>query len=56
LRLEGPRNNVDFLAEVLDHPDFVSGAYDTSFVGRLRPRMAVAAVSGAAADAVPEKE
>ena len=37
-RIEGPRCNLPFLAEVLEHPDFVSGAYDTGLVGRMRGR------------------
>jgi acetyl-CoA carboxylase, biotin carboxylase subunit len=33
----GPKNNLPFLAEVLEFPEFVSGAYDTGLVGRMRP-------------------
>jgi acetyl-CoA carboxylase, biotin carboxylase subunit len=36
-RLAGPKSNLPFLAELLDHPEFVSGAYDTGIVSRLRP-------------------
>ncbi|MBV9993777.1 MAG: ATP-grasp domain-containing protein [Caulobacteraceae bacterium] len=34
--IEGPKSNLAFLAEVLEHPDFVSGAYDTGLVARMR--------------------
>jgi acetyl-CoA carboxylase biotin carboxylase subunit len=34
--IAGPRTNVSFLQEVLVHPDFVSGAYDTRLVGSMR--------------------
>jgi acetyl-CoA carboxylase biotin carboxylase subunit len=34
--VEGPKNNLPFLAELLVSPDFVSGDYDTSLVGKLR--------------------
>ena len=33
----GPKHNLPFLAEVLEFPEFVSGAYDTGLVGRMRP-------------------
>jgi acetyl-CoA carboxylase biotin carboxylase subunit len=33
----GPKHNLPFLAEVLERPEFVSGAYDTGLVGRMRP-------------------
>jgi acetyl-CoA carboxylase, biotin carboxylase subunit len=36
--VEGPKTNLPFLAELLDHPDFVSGNYDTSTVASMRPR------------------
>jgi acetyl-CoA carboxylase biotin carboxylase subunit len=32
----GPKNNLPFCAELLDHPEFVSGDYDTGLVGRMR--------------------
>ncbi|MGH3736218.1 MAG: acetyl-CoA carboxylase biotin carboxylase subunit [Micromonosporaceae bacterium] len=32
----GPKCNLPFFAELLDHPEFVSGAYDTGIVGRMR--------------------
>lgn len=35
-RLEGPKNNLPFCAELLDHPEFVSGDYDTGLVARMR--------------------
>ncbi|ETK31989.1 biotin carboxylase [Microbispora sp. ATCC PTA-5024] len=35
-RVEGPKNNLPFCAELLDHPDFVSGDYDTGLVSRMR--------------------
>jgi acetyl-CoA carboxylase biotin carboxylase subunit len=35
--VEGPKNNLPFHAELLVSPDFVSGDYDTSLVGKLRP-------------------
>jgi len=34
--VEGPKCNLPFFAELLDHPDFVSGAYDTGLVARMR--------------------
>jgi acetyl-CoA carboxylase, biotin carboxylase subunit len=36
-RIAGPKTNLAFHAELLGHPDFVSGAYDTSLVRRMRP-------------------
>jgi acetyl-CoA carboxylase, biotin carboxylase subunit len=33
----GPKCNLPFLAEVLDHPEFHSGRYDTGLVTRMRP-------------------
>ncbi|HEV7823913.1 MAG TPA: biotin carboxylase N-terminal domain-containing protein [Mycobacteriales bacterium] len=36
-RIAGPKSNLAFFAELLDHPEFVSGRYDTGIVGRLRP-------------------
>jgi acetyl-CoA carboxylase, biotin carboxylase subunit len=35
-RVEGPRHNLPFFVELLDHPDFVSGEYDTGLVARMR--------------------
>ncbi|GGO05551.1 hypothetical protein GCM10010116_10870 [Microbispora rosea subsp. aerata] len=35
-RVEGPKHNLPFCAELLDHPDFVSGDYDTGLVSRMR--------------------
>jgi acetyl-CoA carboxylase biotin carboxylase subunit len=35
-RVEGPKNNLPFHADLLDSPDFVSGDYDTSLVSKLR--------------------
>ena len=35
-RIGGPKNNLPFLAEVLDSAEFRSGEYDTGIVGRLR--------------------
>jgi acetyl-CoA carboxylase biotin carboxylase subunit len=34
--VEGVTTNLPFLAELLDQPDFVSGAYDTGLVSRMR--------------------
>jgi acetyl-CoA carboxylase biotin carboxylase subunit len=34
--VEGPKNNLPFFAELLAHPDFVSGRYDTGLVSRMR--------------------
>jgi acetyl-CoA carboxylase biotin carboxylase subunit len=34
--ITGPKNNLPFFAELLDHPEFVSGDYDTGIVGRMR--------------------
>jgi acetyl-CoA carboxylase, biotin carboxylase subunit len=35
-RVEGPKCNLAFFAELLVHPEFVSGAYDTGIVARMR--------------------
>jgi len=35
-RIEGPKHNLPFLAELLDDAEFVSGSYDTGLVGRMR--------------------
>jgi acetyl-CoA carboxylase biotin carboxylase subunit len=35
-RVEGPKCNLPFFAELLDHPEFVSGDYDTGLVSRMR--------------------
>ncbi|WP_182888106.1 acetyl-CoA carboxylase biotin carboxylase subunit [Microbispora sp. H10885] len=35
-RVEGPKHNLPFCAELLDHPEFVSGDYDTGLVSRMR--------------------
>jgi acetyl-CoA carboxylase biotin carboxylase subunit len=35
-RIEGPKCNLPFFAELLDHPEFVSGDYDTGLVARMR--------------------
>jgi acetyl-CoA carboxylase biotin carboxylase subunit len=35
--ITGPRCNLPFHAELLEHPDFVSGDYDTGLVPRMRP-------------------
>ncbi|MEU6039465.1 biotin carboxylase N-terminal domain-containing protein [Actinomadura sp. NPDC047616] len=37
-RIEGPKTNLPFLAELLDHPEFADGSYDTGLVGRMRER------------------
>jgi acetyl-CoA carboxylase biotin carboxylase subunit len=37
-RIAGPKTNLAFHADLLTSPDFVSGDYDTSLVGKLRPR------------------
>jgi acetyl-CoA carboxylase biotin carboxylase subunit len=34
--ISGPKNNLPFFAELLDHPEFVDGDYDTAIVSRLR--------------------
>ena len=34
----GPKCNLAFFPELLDHPDFVSGGYDTGLVDRMRAR------------------
>ncbi|HEX2902645.1 MAG TPA: biotin carboxylase N-terminal domain-containing protein [Jatrophihabitans sp.] len=36
-RIEGPRTNLPFFAELLADPAFQHGGYDTGLVGRLRP-------------------
>jgi acetyl-CoA carboxylase, biotin carboxylase subunit len=35
-RIEGPKCNVPFFAELLQNEEFVSGRYDTGIVGRMR--------------------
>jgi acetyl-CoA carboxylase biotin carboxylase subunit len=35
-RVEGPKCNLAFFVELLDTPEFASGAYDTGIVGRMR--------------------
>jgi len=35
-RIEGPKNNLPFCAELLQRPEFVSGDYDTGLVSRMR--------------------
>jgi acetyl-CoA carboxylase biotin carboxylase subunit len=35
-RVEGPKCNLAFFAELLDNPEFVSGDYDTGLVARMR--------------------
>jgi len=35
-RIEGPKHNLPFFAELLEHPEFVSGEYDTGIVARMR--------------------
>jgi len=32
----GPKCNLPFFAELLGHPEFVSGDYDTGIVSRMR--------------------
>jgi acetyl-CoA carboxylase biotin carboxylase subunit len=34
--VEGPKCNLPFFTELLDHPEFVSGRYDTGLVSRMR--------------------
>jgi len=34
--IQGPKHNLPFLAELLEHPEFVSGNYDTGLVSRMR--------------------
>ncbi|MGI5273723.1 acetyl-CoA carboxylase biotin carboxylase subunit [Nonomuraea sp. CA-218870] len=34
--VEGPKNNLEFCAELLEHREFVSGDYDTGLVARMR--------------------
>jgi acetyl-CoA carboxylase biotin carboxylase subunit len=35
-RIDGPKTNLAFFAELLDNPEFVSGVYDTGLVTRMR--------------------
>jgi acetyl-CoA carboxylase biotin carboxylase subunit len=35
-RIEGPKTNLAFFAELLENPEFVSGGYDTGLVTRMR--------------------
>jgi acetyl-CoA carboxylase biotin carboxylase subunit len=44
-RVDGPATNLAWLSRVLDHPEMVSGDYDTGFVGRM-----AASEDGRAAD------
>jgi acetyl-CoA carboxylase biotin carboxylase subunit len=37
-RIEGPKTNLPFFAELLANPEFVSGDYDTGLVERMRAR------------------
>jgi len=37
-RVEGPKTNLAFFAELLDNDDFVSGRYDTNLIGRMRKK------------------
>ncbi len=34
--VEGPKCNLPFFAELLQEPEFVSGAYDTGLIARMR--------------------
>ncbi|WP_245681699.1 acetyl-CoA carboxylase biotin carboxylase subunit [Actinomadura kijaniata] len=36
-RIEGPTTNLPFLLELLNHPEFADGSYDTGLVARMRP-------------------
>ncbi|MCT9931236.1 ATP-grasp domain-containing protein [Planotetraspora sp. A-T 1434] len=35
-RVEGPKNNLPFCAELLDNPEFMTGDYDTGLVSKMR--------------------
>ncbi|ACZ90966.1 acetyl-CoA carboxylase biotin carboxylase subunit [Streptosporangium roseum] len=35
-KIVGPKNNLPFCAELLEHPEFVGGDYDTGLVARMR--------------------
>ncbi|GAA3158246.1 biotin carboxylase N-terminal domain-containing protein [Planomonospora alba] len=35
-QIEGPKHNLPFCAELLEHPEFVAGDYDTGLVSRMR--------------------
>jgi acetyl-CoA carboxylase biotin carboxylase subunit len=35
-QVEGPKNNLPFCAELLEHPEFIDGSYDTELVSRMR--------------------
>jgi acetyl-CoA carboxylase biotin carboxylase subunit len=35
-RIEGPKSNLPFFAELLDNEEFVAGDYDTGIIGRMR--------------------
>ncbi len=35
-QVSGPKCNLAFFAELLEHPEFISGDYDTGIVGRMR--------------------
>lgn len=37
-KVEGPKNNLPFCAELLGNAEFVSGEYDTGLVGRMRAK------------------
>ena len=36
--IAGPKHNLPFFAELLDHPEFGSGEYDTGIVSRMRAK------------------
>lgn len=35
-QVEGPKDNLPFCAELLEHPEFIDGNYDTELVSRMR--------------------
>jgi acetyl-CoA carboxylase biotin carboxylase subunit len=35
--IAGPKHNLPFFAELLEHDEFLSGDYDTGIVARMRP-------------------
>jgi acetyl-CoA carboxylase biotin carboxylase subunit len=45
-RIEGPKNNLPFFAELLADTEFAAGDYDTGLVGRMRAREAHPSQSG----------
>jgi acetyl-CoA carboxylase biotin carboxylase subunit len=48
----GIRTNIPFHLALMDHPDFVAGHYDTSFIGRHRDALLTSGSAGASSEAM----